>query len=114
MLMGLQGVKEPEGFDDNTAFDKNNPMLDYTKHMIFRSFKTMKIERQKKFGGDIEFSGYEDLERAYIQGNIHPLDLKNAIARYLDTMIKPVREHFEKNEKARELYEFVKKQKVTR
>lgn len=153
MLMGLQGVKEPEGFDDNTAFDReisskmskskastcifvhdteeqirekirraycpekqvqNNPMLDYTKHMIFRSFKTMKIERQKKFGGDIEFSGYEDLERAYIQGNIHPLDLKNAIARYLDTMIKPVREHFEKNEKARELYEFVKKQKVTR
>ena len=44
---------------------------------------------------------------------MHPLDLKNAAALYLDEIISPIRKHF-MHGKARELYEFVKKQEVTR
>jgi tyrosyl-tRNA synthetase len=153
MLMGLDGVKKAEGFDDDTKFDvqisskmskskpetsifvhdseedikrkvgnaycpakivEGNPILDYNKHMIFRKFKTLKIERPKKFGGDLEVTDYQELEKIFREGAIHPLDLKNATAEHLEKLIKPIREHFEKNKKAKELYEIVKKEKVTR
>ncbi len=91
---------------------EGNPVLEYCKYIIFKRFKTMKIERPKKFGGDISFSSYEELEKAYAEG-LHPLDLKNATATYLDLMIEPIRKHFERG-KAKELYEFVKKQEITR
>jgi tyrosyl-tRNA synthetase len=153
MLMGLQGMKEPEGYDvaaerdieisskmskskpqtciyvhDSQAEIKkkvgsafceaknitNNPMLDYSRHIIFRAFKTMKVERAAKFGGPLEFESYAQLEQAFAKGELHPLDLKNAVAMHIGEMIAPIREHFEKNKKARELYDFVKAQEITR
>ena len=42
------------------------------------------------------------------------MDLKNAVASYLDEMIAPVREYFEKNKKAKELYEEIKQYSITR
>jgi tyrosyl-tRNA synthetase len=153
MLMGLNGVKQSEGYDENQNFDleisskmskskpetclyvhdtkeqirekingafcptkiiEGNPILDYCKHIIFRRFETFKIERTEKFGGNIEFSDYDELEKAYRNGEIHPMDLKNATAEFLEKLISPIREHFEENKRARELYEFVKSQKITR
>jgi len=92
----------------------NNPMLDYSKHIIFRAFKSMKIERAKKFGGPVEFESYPELESAFLSGRLHPLDLKNAVAEYLNELIAPIREHFEKERKARELYDFVRSRQITR
>jgi tyrosyl-tRNA synthetase len=92
----------------------NNPILDYCKEIVFRSLKEFKIERDKKFGGDVSFSSYRDLERAFIEGSLHPMDLKNSTSVYLNKLIAPIRNHFEKNKKAKDLYEFVKKQEVTR
>ena len=74
----------------------------------------MKIERPAKFGGDIIFGNYEELRTAYVNGDLHPADLKNNVTIYLEKLIKPVREHFERNKKARELYELVKSYKITR
>ncbi len=152
MLMGLDGMKQPEGFEENKRMDveisskmskskpataifvhdspaeikkkiigafcpekqvENNPILEYCRHLVFRSAGRMKIERPQRFGGDIEFFSYDELEAPFKEGKIHPLDLKNAVAQNLDTMIKPIREHFEKG-KAKELYDFVRKQEVTR
>ena len=42
------------------------------------------------------------------------MDLKNFVAEKLEEQIKPVREHFEKDKHARELYETVKKYKITK
>jgi hypothetical protein len=42
------------------------------------------------------------------------MDLKNTTIFYLNEMIKPVREYFEKNKKAKELYEEIKKYSITR
>ncbi|MEM5829610.1 MAG: tyrosine--tRNA ligase [Candidatus Aenigmatarchaeota archaeon] len=153
MLMSLEGVKQPEGYDENKAIDiaisskmskskpssaifmhdsreeifekirnafcpervvENNPILDYTKHIIFRKFKSLKVERPLKYGGTVEFNSYSEVEKAFKQGELHPLDLKNAVADCLDQMIKPVREHFEKNSKARELLNLVKRFEITR
>lgn len=153
MLMGLEGMKQPEGYDENKEIDiaisskmskskpktcifvhdtkeeiaakirsafcpakvvVNNPVLDYCKHLIFRKFKSMKVERSPKFGGPIEFHSYADLEKAFREGKLHPEDLKNSVADYIDTMVKPIREHFEKNKRARELFETIKASEVSR
>ncbi len=153
MLLGLEGVKQPEGYDENKKIDmeisskmskskpssaifvhdtkmeiekkirdaycpekiaENNPVLDYCKHIIFRKFSEMKIERPAKFGGAVSLGSYEELEAMYRKGQLHPLDLKNATAGHIELLIKPIREHFEKNKKAKELFDFVKKQEVTR
>jgi|GEM_PF-5157328 hypothetical protein len=38
------------------------------------------------------------LEKSYIKGEIHPLDLKMNVARYLDKIIDPIRNYFEHGE----------------
>ncbi|MBW6451194.1 MAG: tyrosine--tRNA ligase [DPANN group archaeon] len=93
---------------------ENNPMLDYAKGIIFKKYDVFKIERPDKFGGDLEVLSYDELEKLFVYGKIHPLDLKNSVAFYLNELISPAREHFEKNKKAAELYEIVKTQKITR
>jgi len=82
--------------------------------MIFRKLKKLEIDRPAKYGGDIEFDSYEELERMYREGKIHPLDLKNAVAEALDELVKPIREHFEKDKKAKSLYETIKLSEVTK
>ncbi len=93
---------------------EGNPMMQYSKELIFRGFKSMKIERKKEFGGDAEYFDYTSLEKDYTEGKIHPLDLKKSVSFHLNELIKPVREHFEKNSEAKELYERVKQLKITR
>jgi tyrosyl-tRNA synthetase len=91
-----------------------NPLLDYAKEIVFRGFDSVKVERKAKFGGDVDFNSYAELEDAYIAGHLHPLDLKNMMATYLDKMVDPVRTHFEKKKSARELLELVMSYEVTR
>jgi tyrosyl-tRNA synthetase len=93
---------------------QGNPLLDYAKHLIFRAFNEMIIERKEKFGGDITFTDYADLEKSYTTGDLHPMDLKNSMALYIDKMVKPIRDHFEQKGKAHDLYEQVKSYQVTR
>ncbi|MBS1266837.1 MAG: Tyrosine--tRNA ligase [Candidatus Woesearchaeota archaeon] len=93
---------------------KENPVLEYCKYIVFERFDNFKIKRPDKFGGNVEFASYDELKQAYVEGNIHPLDLKKSTAFYINELLKPVRKHFENNKKAKELAEFVKKQKITR
>jgi len=91
-----------------------NPLLEYCKYLIFREKKEMTIERPQKYGGNITFRCYEELRDSYVKGELHPQDLKNAVAIELDRLIKPCREHFEKDKYARSLYEKVRSFTITR
>jgi len=91
-----------------------NPVLDMCKHIIFRERETFKVERQAKFGGPVEFQSYLELEKAYGQGNLHPQDLKNAVAEELTAVLEPVRRYFEKNREAKGCLNAVKNAEVTR
>lgn len=91
-----------------------NPVLDITKHIIFRETKTLAIERPTKFGGSIEFQSYRELETAYAQGKLHPQDLKNTVAEQLIKILEPVRTYFKNNKEAAQCLNTVKKANVTR
>lgn len=77
---------------------EGNPVLEICKFVIFPELngEVFLIERPEKFGGNLKFSSYEDLEDAYVKG-LHPLDLKNATARYINKILEPVQEYFEKH-----------------
>lgn len=91
-----------------------NPVLDICKHIIFRERRTLKIERPAKFGGPVEFQSYGELEKAYAKGNLHPQDLKNAVAEELTKILEPVRRYFENNREAKECLSNVKNTEITR
>lgn len=92
----------------------DNPILEYCRHMVLEKFGEMKVERPEKFGGDLVFRKYGELEAAYSKGELHPLDLKKATSFYINEMLKPVRAHFEKNKKAAELAREIGRMEVTR
>lgn len=94
--------------------EDGNPLLEYSKYILFKELKTIKIERPANFGGSIEFENYEELRNEYLKGNLHPADLKVGIADAFEILIKSVREYFEKSKKAKGLYESVRKFKITR
>ncbi len=72
---------------------ENNPVLAIAKHIIFRGTeKEFIVRRPKKYGGDVTYARYEELEKDFVEGRLHPLDLKKAVAEYLIEMISPVRE----------------------
>ncbi len=77
--------------------EENNPVLEMCEHFLLRDEKSvLKVERPAKFGGDVEFSSYEELRSSYVSGKLHPMDLKNATAAALAAMLEPSRRYFEK------------------
>ena len=87
-----------------------NPILDYCKYIIFELVDSFKVERPEKYGGNVEYETYIALEKDYYRGKLNPPDLKPAVVKYLNQLLTPIREHFEKDKRAKELYEFVKRE----
>jgi len=77
---------------------EGNPILEMCKYVFFPELKgkPFLIERPEKFGGNLEFTTYEKLENAFVDG-LHPLDLKNGTASYINKLLAPIHEYFEKH-----------------
>ncbi len=93
---------------------EGNPVLEYCKYILFESFDKLKLERDQKFGGSIEFSSYDEVEGKFRSKEIHPQDLKTAVAAHVNELLEPVRRHFEENEEAKKLLTRVRSFQVTR
>ncbi len=92
---------------------EENPILEYCKYLIFEKFQNMEINRPQKFGGNIVINNFAELAKIYSEGKLHPMDLKNAVAEYIDKMVAPVRKHFESGS-AKKLLEQVRGFEVVR
>ncbi len=75
-----------------------NPILQIAKYMIFPLHNKLRVERDKEFGGDIEFKDYTELEKYFVEKRLHPKDLKNAVANLIIKTFTKVRDHFEKHD----------------
>jgi tyrosyl-tRNA synthetase len=93
---------------------KDNPVLEYCKYILFERFPSIKIERPEKYGGNLEFTTYQELEACFTKGDLHPMDLKITVTKYLDQLLEPVRVYFETNKEAKRLKELVESYEVTR
>ena len=72
---------------------EENPVLQILHYHIFPRVEAVTVERPEKFGGNVTFSSYEEIEISYLHGDIHPADLKETVARYLIEVLTPVREY---------------------
>lgn len=124
MIPGLMGQKmsasDPKSKidladDEKTVQDKlksaycepgviqDNGLLTFLKYVIMVIKKDKKelfvIERPEKFGGNLEFKTYEEVEKAYAAKELHPLDLKNALAKEINKLLKPFREEIKEIQK---------------
>ena len=91
-----------------------NPILELVKYLIVRQLEDKKIELiNKKTGKKLIFEGYNDLERAYSKGLIHPLDLKEYVADKIIQILAPIRKYFNEG-KGKKYIEEMKQITVTR
>ena len=66
---------------------KGNPILDYVKNIIFEKQDLFTIIRDPANGGDVTFKNNEEFQAAYVEGLVHPVDLKNAVADALNEIL---------------------------
>lgn len=124
MIPGLMGQKmsasDPKSKidladDEKTVKDKlnnaycepgivqDNGLLAFLKYVIMVIKQDKKesfiIERPEKFGGNIEFKTYKEIEKTYAAKELHPLDLKNAVAKEINKLLEPFRKEQEEIKK---------------
>ena len=76
---------------------EQNAITSTLRYIIFPRYDKIVIERSDKFGGDIEFKTAKSFEAAYLKNEIHPMDVKNTVTKYLIDLLSPAREYFEKH-----------------
>ncbi len=61
--------------------------------MVLKEDKKEKfiIERSEKYDGNLEYSNYKQIERDFTRKRLHPLDLKNAVAKEINLLLKKFR-----------------------
>ena len=87
---------------------EENGILAFIKHVLFTLKEDKKeplvIKRPDKYGGNLVYNSYQDLERDYVEKNLHPLDLKNAIAEEINQLLEPIRKKFKDKEIVKKAY----------
>jgi len=89
----------------------SNPVLDHARMIVFPHLGKLEVTRPSKYGGDILYDNYDELARSYAEGELHPIDLKNATADAVVKLLEPVRNYFKKKP---ENLERMKQLRVTR
>ncbi|KAJ2750990.1 Tyrosine--tRNA ligase cytoplasmic [Coemansia pectinata] len=122
MLPGLQGDKMSAS-DPNSKIDlldtskavttkvskafcpekevEGNGVLSFVKFVLFPASgqrlgsPEFVIQRPEKFGGNTVYNAYETLEQDFVEGKVHPGDLKSSVSAALNQLLEPIRQHFE-------------------
>ncbi|MHA2249252.1 MAG: tyrosine--tRNA ligase [Candidatus Kariarchaeaceae archaeon] len=80
---------------------EGNTVLSFCKTVIFpfleRKGELYVINRHEKYGDKITYSSYIELEQDFVQGALHPADLKLGTGDYTNALLEPVRKRFSKN-----------------
>jgi tyrosyl-tRNA synthetase len=75
--------------------DPDNGVMGLLQYVIFvlkeDKSEEFVIERPDKFGGNKSYSSYDDLEKDVISKDMHPLDVKIALAKELNELLDKVR-----------------------
>jgi len=72
--------------------EPSNGIMAFLKYviMVIKQDKNEKfiIEREKKYGGNVSYGSYKDIEIDFVNKKLHPQDLKNAVAREINNLLK--------------------------
>lgn len=122
MLPGMQGTKMSSSeekskidiLDDEETVKKkiqkahcpvsveDNGVLAFLKYVIMVNKKDhekkLEIKRPEKFGGNLTYNNYEELEKDYLEEKLHPMDLKSAVAEEINKLLEPIRKKLKDKE----------------
>lgn len=111
ILLGLDGTKMASSKENYISVDdteeeiyrkfkkafckvgdvEENPILALFRYHIFPRYETIVIERPEKFGGNLTYHSYAEMESDFVEEKVHPMDLKNSAAKYINEILDPVR-----------------------
>lgn len=75
---------------------EGNGVLALAKHLLFVVGDELAIERPDKFGGNLIFESYKELEDAFVSKTLHPKDLKNSVGKAIAKLLEPCRKRLQK------------------
>ncbi|KAM0007817.1 putative tyrosine--tRNA ligase [Helianthus debilis subsp. tardiflorus] len=84
-----------------------NPCLEYIKYIVLPWFKEFKVEQKTK-NGEKTYTSFDEISADYVKGDLQPADIKPALAKALNRILQPVRDHFKNDERAKAIFEAVK------
>jgi tyrosyl-tRNA synthetase len=94
---------------------KENPIFEYIKFLVFAVRTSFIISIPEKFGGGKTiYYSYEEVEKDYVNGIIHPADIKTVFALVVNELLEPVRKHFQTHPEAKKLLDTVRSFIITR
>lgn len=83
---------------------EQNGVLEFARLVIFPVFDgKFTIERPEKWGGNLVYSSYSDVEKDFLERKLHPGDLKNGVAKALNKLLEPIRKKFDSSPELQEL-----------
>jgi len=89
----LKAAKATEGIVEG------NPILAFVKMVLFPVCQPQKegftVIRSEANGGNSTYGTYPELEAAYADKQVHPGDLKESAVQALNTLLAPIRKHFD-------------------
>ena len=71
---------------------KNNPLLEFADQILFHDYDALPVTRPEKFGGNITYSSFSELESDFANKKLHPSDLKQAVADLLTPLVSKIRQ----------------------
>ena len=134
MVMGLDGSDKmsksnPDNaiFMDDTEADvkrkikksyckpgevEGNPLLDWSKWIIFPILGKMVIPEDKKWDvPEVVYQDYNEMEKDFKSEKLHPSNLKKSMTIHINQLLNPVRDYFANNSEAKKLAKLVKSYK---
>lgn len=88
---------------------ESNPLVEYAKYIVMEVEGKLLIERDAKYGNNVEYTNKDQFVADYLDGKIHPSEIKPVITKAINRLLEPVRKHFRENEEAKKLLETVNK-----
>ncbi len=91
---GEEEIKDKINKADCVAGNPDNGIMAFLKYviMVIKEDKKKKfvVKRDKKYGGNLEYNNYEDIEKDFKEKKLHPLDLKNAVSKEIIDLLKRI------------------------
>ncbi len=100
-------IKEKIKKAEMIAGNPDNGIMAFLKYVLMvikeDNNEEFVVKRDKKFGGDLVYKKYSEIEEDYVSKKLHPLDLKNAVAEEIFRLLKPIQKHKKRLEKLAKL-----------
>ncbi|MCX6741770.1 MAG: tyrosine--tRNA ligase [Candidatus Pacearchaeota archaeon] len=97
LLDDEETVKKKINSAECVVGDIDNGILAFLKYVLMVVKKDsggkFVVERPEKYGGNLEYNNYEQIEKDFLDKKLHPLDLKNSTAKEINDLLRLFRKN---------------------